>query len=177
VNVKLQPMVTVSSAVGVREVREDVRVLTTIDKPDYVDLFTIKTPKAQEWSAERWMRAILEEAPLSLRNARRLWRIMGLRLGPRSSPDHVQGWRIAARGDTWIRAETSCWYLTAQAICLVEEAQVLVSLSLRYDRPLVAVPVWTLVCGPHQRALPAMLRQAVRIVTAESQPYSFRHLS
>ena len=85
-------------------------------------------------SPEQWARAVLEQAPLARRNARLLWRLMGLRLGPPHSPDHVQGWRIAARGDNWIRVETASWYMTAQAVCLVEEGHVSLSLSLRYDQ-------------------------------------------
>ena len=92
-----------------------------------------------------------------------LWRLMGLRLGPRHSPDHVQGWKIAAHGDNWIRVETASWYMTAQAVCLVEEGQVSISLSLHYDHA-VAIVVWALVSGPHQRAVPVMLSQAVRLV-------------
>jgi hypothetical protein len=38
------------------------------------------------------------------------------------------------------------------------------SLSLRYDRRVGAL-VWALVSGPHQRAVPVMLRQAVRLMT------------
>jgi hypothetical protein len=157
-------MSTVSSIVGVREVPEAVRSLTTLADPDYVDLFTITTAMAADRSAEQWARAALEQAPVSRRNARRLWRIMGLRLGPRDSADHVQGWKIAGRGDNWLRLETASWYMTAQAICLVEGTQVSISLSLRYDRP-VAAHVWALVRGPHQRAVPAMLHQAVKLMT------------
>jgi hypothetical protein len=157
---------TVASLVGVGEVPEAVRALTTLADPDYVDLFTVTTTMATHRSAEQWARAVLEQAPLSRRNARVLWRLMGLRLGPRDSPDHVQGWKIAARGDNWIRVETASWYVTAQAVCLVEETQVSISLSLRYDRPRpVGALVWARVSGPHQRAVPVMLRQAVRLMT------------
>lgn len=157
-------MSAVSSLVGVHDVPEAVRARTTLTKPDYIDLFTVTTPMATDNSAEEWARAVLEQAPLSRRNARRLWRVMGLRLGRPRSADHVQGWTIAARGDNWLRVETASWYLTAQAVCLVEERQVSLSLSLRYDRRVGAL-VWALVSGPHQRAVPVMLRQAVRLMT------------
>jgi hypothetical protein len=153
-------MSTVSSLVGVHDVPEAVRSLTTLTDPDYVDLFTVTTPAAADRPAEEWARAILEQGP----SARVLWRLMGLRLGPRHSPGHVQGWKIAARRDNWLRVETASWYLTAQAVCLVEEGQVSISLSLRYDRPIAAL-VWAVVSGPHQRAIPVMLRQAVGLIT------------
>lgn len=156
----------VSSSVGIDQVPERVRSLSTL-RCDYIDLFTIETSVAPKRSAEGWARAVLEEAPLSQRNARLLWHLMGLRLGPRGAEEYVQGWRIGERGANWIRAETGSWYLTAQAVCLVDDARVSLSLSLRYDRPNFAKPLWTLIAGPHQRALPVMLRQAQRLVEAE----------
>ncbi len=158
-------MSMVSSLVGVHDVPPEVLALTTLAEPDYVDLFTVATAKAADSSAEEWARAILERAPVAARNARKLWRLIGLRLGPPRSPDHVQGWKIAARGDDWLRVETASWYMTAQAVCLVEHEQVSLSLSLRYDRPPAAL-VWSLVSGPHQRAVPVMLHQAVKLMTA-----------
>jgi hypothetical protein len=157
----------VSSLVGVHDVPDSVRALTTFDEPDYVDLFTVTMPRATDWSAEEWARAVLEQTEVARRNARKLWRLIGLRLGPPRSPDHVQGWKIAARGDNWLRVETASWYLTAQAVCLVEPGQVSLSLSLRYDRP-VAAAVWAGVSGPHQRAVPVMLRQAVQLMAGDS---------
>ncbi|HEX6394361.1 MAG TPA: hypothetical protein VFZ97_13055 [Acidimicrobiales bacterium] len=162
---------SVSSLVGVDEVPEVVRSLITLAEPDYADLVTLQTPRAGERSAEGWARAVLEEAPVSRRNARRLWRLMGLRLGPSQSHDYIQGWKITQRGDNWIRAETSSWYASCQAVCLVEAGQVSVSLSLRYDRPLVARSVWALIAGLHQRGLPVMLRQAAKLVEADSEPH------
>ncbi len=158
-------MTTVSSIVGMQDVPEDVRTLITLAEPDHVDLFTIETPTAEDHSAEEWARAILEQAPVSRRNARALWRLIGLRLGPPGSPDHVQGWTIVARGDNWLRLETASWYLTAQAVCVVDPGHVSISLSLRYDRPPAAL-VWAGIAGPHQRAVPVMLRQAVALLAA-----------
>ncbi len=132
-----------------REVPEAIRSLGTLANPNYVDLFTAATSGARDRSPEQWARGVLEQSPLARRNARVLWQLMGLRLGPQHSADHVQGWKIAARGDDWIRLETASWYMTAQAVCLVEEDQVSISLSLRYDQP-VAPLVWALVSGPHQ---------------------------
>jgi len=158
-------MSTVSSFVGPHEVPEAVRALTTLGQIDYVDLFTVTTPEAQDRTAEEWARTILEQTPLSRRNARVLWRLMGLRLGRPGSPDHVHGWRIDGRGDNWLRLETSSWYVTGQALCIVEDGQVSLSLSLRYDRA-IAARVWAPVEGPHQRGVPVMLRQAVQLVPA-----------
>jgi hypothetical protein len=157
-------MSAASSVIQASDVPESVRALTTLAEPDYVDLFTADAPMATSTSAEDWARAVLERAPVSRRHARRFWRALGLRLGPPHSPDHVQGWKIAARGDNWVRIETGSWYMTAQAVCLVEDDRVSLSLSLRYDRRVAAL-VWAFVAGPHQRAVPVMLHQAVELVS------------
>jgi hypothetical protein len=155
---------SVTTVIGRQNVPAKVLSLVTLGEPDYVDCFTIATPRATERSAEEWARAILELAPLARRSTRPLWRLMGLRLGPPNSPDHVQGWRIAERGDVWLRVETGSWYASAQAVCLVEEGRISISLSLHYDR-LPAAVIWAIVSGPHQRAVPVMLRQAMRLMT------------
>jgi hypothetical protein len=157
----------VSAVVKIDEIPESVRSHITFAKTDYIDLFEVATGR-EDCSAEQWARAILERAQLSRRSARRLWSLMGLRLGPPNSPDYVQGWRIAGSGEGWIRLETSSWYLAAEAVCLVDDGHVSVSLSLRYVQRVVAAAIWAVVRPSHQRAVPIMLRQAVRIMTSDS---------
>src|SRR5262245_8022266 len=156
-------MTAVSRCVGADEVPVAVRALGTLGEPDYIDLFTAMTPSATDRTAEAWARLILEQAPVARDHARRFWRLLGLRLGPPGSPDHVQGWRIAAGGHDWLRIETASWYLTAEAVFRVEPAQVSLSLSVRFDRPPAAL-VWSFVAGPHQRAVPVMLRQGAEVM-------------
>jgi len=158
------PRPTVTTLVG-SDVPEAIRSLTTLGAPDYVDLFTVTVPGAAEHPVEAWGRAVFERTPLS-RNSLRLWRTMGLRLGPRGSPDHIGGWAISARGDNWLRAETGSWYATAQAVCVVDDDRVSLSLSLRYDRRRIAALIWSVIVGPHQRAVPVMLRHAVKVMAA-----------
>jgi hypothetical protein len=159
-------MTSVSTTVGADQVPEAVRSRTTFTEADYVDVYVAATPMPAPaaGSAEEWARAILERAAVSKRHARRFWRALGLRLGPPGSPDHVQGWRITARDDRWVRFETGSWYMRAQAVVLVDEDQVSLSLSLRYRNP-VARLVMVFVAGPHQRAVPVMLHQAVQLMT------------
>jgi hypothetical protein len=158
-SVESKPASRVSGSAGVGNVPPAVCDLSMFTRPDYIDFFTVAAPGAAGRSPEDWARAILEPAALSPRKARLLWRLMGLRLGPPHSAGHVQGWEIAGRGDTWLRAETASWYLTGRVVFLVEEERVSVSLSLRYDSP-VARWVWALVSRYHQRAVPVMLHRA-----------------
>jgi hypothetical protein len=73
----------------------------------------------------------------------------------------VQGWRVAERGDNWVRVETSSWYMTGHAVALVEGDEVSIGLLLRFDHPVAAL-IWLPVGALHRRGLPMMLNQAVR---------------
>jgi hypothetical protein len=97
-----------------------------------------------------------------------VWRALGLRLAPGPSPDHVQGWRIAARGGDWIRLEAMSWFMTAHAVLHVEDGRLSIALFLRYERTIAAL-IWPPVARMHRRGVPAMLRQALR-ATALAQP-------
>jgi hypothetical protein len=136
------------------------RSLSPIRNPDYVDYFTESIDGLPERSPEEWARAVLEGTATG-RAAPMLWRFLGLRLGPRPSPDHVQGWKIAARGDDWIRLETSSWYMTGHAVVRTADGVLSLSLILRFDHPIARV-IWPPVSIGHGRAVPAMLHQAVK---------------
>jgi hypothetical protein len=154
----------VMGAVGARNIPVPIRRLEPLADPEYADVFTLLTSRATERSGEAWARIVLEQTPIG-RSAPRLWRVLGLRLGPASSPDHVQGWRIADRGDGWIRLETASWFMTAHAVVHVEAGHLSLALFLRYERAVAA-----LICPPvarlHRRGVPAMLRQALRAAPA-----------
>lgn len=149
----------VAFAVGAH-VPNAIRELSTLDRVDYVDTATADVAEASARSPEVWGRAVMERTALG-RRAPLLWTTLGLRLGPRPSPDHIQGWRIAARGDDWIRVDTRSWYARAEAVCRVEDGRVSMALFLHYDRPIAAV-IWAVIGPLHRRGLPAMVREAVR---------------
>jgi hypothetical protein len=153
-------VMTVSSVVGLSQVPESIRSLDTLASPDYVDLHTVTTTEARYKSPEQWARAVLEDTPLG-RSAPSLWRQLGLRLGPPHSADYVQGWKIADRGDNWIRLETASSLMTAHAVVRVDATHVSLALFLRYEQPSAAL-VWPPVSVMHRQAVPAMLRQAIR---------------
>jgi hypothetical protein len=162
-NVETHRKRIVSSFIGLEGVPETIRSLSLFAEPDYIDCFVLEVCHASDNTPEDWARAVLERAAISQRNARRLWTLMGLRLGPPHSPHHVQGWKIERRSGEWLRLETASWYLSANAVAVVEEDEVSVSLSLRYDAR-VAPFIWALISGPHQRAVPVMMRQAADLL-------------
>src|SRR5437879_3204311 len=109
---------TIASAVGPDRVPDHIRSLSTLDRPDYADTYSATEASAADRSAESWSRAILEDTPLGGR-ARLFWRTLGLELGPKGSHDHVQGWRVAARGDQWIRLEAPSWWARGEVVLRV----------------------------------------------------------
>jgi hypothetical protein len=143
-----------------RNVPEAIRSLSTLPKPDYVDLFTVTTSAAADRSPEQWARAGVEDAAGLA--GQFVWRVLlGLRLGRRPSPDHVGGWKIGDRGDSWIRLEAASWFLTAQIVVQVDGGQVSVATFIQYDRRMAAL-VWPPLSIGHRQAMPGLLRRAVR---------------
>src|SRR5262249_27930003 len=100
-------------------VPQAIRALSTLASPDYVGLFTIATDGAAGRSPERWARAGVEDAAGLA--GQFVWRVLcGLRLERRPSPDYVGGWKIADRGDNWIRLEAASWFMTAHLVVEVD---------------------------------------------------------
>ena len=69
---------------------------STLDGVDYQDCFIVDIgPSLSDRSAEQWARAIFEDAPAPTRDRLTTgWELLGLRLGPRTSDEHVLGWFI-----------------------------------------------------------------------------------
>jgi hypothetical protein len=73
-------------------VPEDVRALSTLVRIDHADAFIVDVPDPRIWTAERWARAMLEEAPAAMRA--RLssgWTALGLKGGAAGS---ILGWDV-----------------------------------------------------------------------------------
>jgi hypothetical protein len=148
----------VSTAIGFEKLPYPIRRLTALTEVDYADSYTASTTTARDKTPEEWGRALLEATPLG-RQARVLWQILGLRLGPSGSPDFIQGWKIAAGDYDWIRLETKSWWATANAVCYVEDERISIALFLRYASPLAPL-LWGPVSVVHQRAVPVLVHEA-----------------
>jgi hypothetical protein len=89
----------VPTVVQQRNVPEAIRSLSTLESPDYVDLFIATANGATDKTPEQWARATVEGVHPWARFV--AWRVLcGLRLEPRPSPEHLAGWKIADRGDS-----------------------------------------------------------------------------
>ena len=152
---------TVPTVFQQRNVPEAICSLSTLASPDYVDLFTVTTSEAVCASPEQWARAAVEAAGLG---GQFVWRVLcGLRLERRPSPDSIGGWKIADRGDSWIRLEAASWFMTAQLVLMVDDGHLSVATFIRYDRPIAAL-VWPPLSAGHRSLMPGLLRGTVRVM-------------
>ena len=82
-----------SNAVRQIALPPDARALSTLSRIDYEDAFAV-TAEAQH-TAEEWMRAVLYDAPPSVRRGLWLgWTALGVKLGPPWASDRVLGWKV-----------------------------------------------------------------------------------
>jgi hypothetical protein len=149
-----------------RNIPEVIRSLSGMDSPDYIDLFTVTTNGAAETSPEHWCRTAIEDVAGS--GGQFIWRgVLGLRLKSRPSADRVGGWKIADRGENWIRLEASSRFLTAHLVTRLDDGHLSVSTFIRYDHP-IAPMIWVPASAVHRRLMPGLLKQTVRLRTGPS---------
>ena len=141
------------------EIPEAIRALDVLPS-HYVDVLTAEVRDAAETSPELWSRAALEEASAVGRFL--AWETaLGLRLDKRPSPDRVAGWRIADRGERWIRLEADSWSMAANILFHVGDDDVTFATLIRYDRTYARM-VWTPLSAVHRQLAPQVLWAAVR---------------
>jgi hypothetical protein len=88
------------------------------------------------------------------------WRgVLGLRLGPRPSSDHVLGWRIVETSPEAVRLELRSAVMTAHLILRVASSTVVLTTNVYYTRPL-AHPLWAAVGPIHRQLIPYLLGRA-----------------
>lgn len=128
---------------------------------DYVDSFAVGTSEPDARSAEQWFREVFEAPPAPLRWFLLVgWRgVLGLRLGPRPSPDHVLGWRIVSVGTDTARLELRSTSMTAQLELRLCGSTAVWNTQLRFKRRR-ARPLWTTVGVVHRHIVPRLLDRA-----------------
>jgi Protein of unknown function (DUF2867) len=130
---------------------------------DYSDDVSMVVPAGDERSTEEWARAALEGGPTTLRLFIVAgWRfVLWLRLGPRSSADHVLGWKIVGRQPDETVLELRSVLLTARLVFHADGTHIVWSTFVRYERRMAAV-IWPPVAMLHRRIVPYALRRAGR---------------
>jgi hypothetical protein len=156
----------VDGVVGMRDIPAAVRAASSLPDADYADAFTLTTDLKA--TPEQWARAMFGDVPSV--QARVIWRgLLGLRLSRGRSADTVAGWRVAERGEDWIRLEAASWFLTGNLVVHATDGRMSLGTFLRYDRGPARV-IWPPASAVHRRLAPGLLRDAATKVRALGRP-------
>lgn len=148
-----------------KPVSEKIRELAALPGHQYEDLF-VASDVIGLGDAEQWARAVLGTTRARL-FGQPLWRVaLGLRLASCDAPEAIEGWAIGDSGPGWTRVEASSWLLTAHVVFRAAGSERSVSLFVRYRRPPAAL-VWLPLSVLHQRAVPALMHEALHGVHRE----------
>ncbi|EFL20631.1 conserved hypothetical protein [Streptomyces himastatinicus ATCC 53653] len=130
---------------------------------DYVSAFELTAPRARARTPEEWARATFEGAPAPVR-----WLlvggwtlVLGLRLGPRTSPAHVLGWPVPDSGPDSITLAAASRLVAARNVVVVDGARVVWVTSVRFHGR-VGRAVWAVAAPVHHLAVPFLLGRAGR---------------
>jgi hypothetical protein len=151
--------------------RIDLPAALARENSGYASAFALATPRARALTPEQWARAVFEQGPAPLRSFVELgWRaLLGLRLGPRHSPDHVAGWTIAAV-DEWpdtVTLTADSRLLRARNVVAVADGVVEWVTTVQFDRP-PARAIWAIATPVHSLTIPYLLTRTAR--TIEERP-------
>ena len=138
------------------------RALSSLPRIDYEDCFVVETEHAMELTAEEWAREILENAPAHFKGTAPLtWFALGLKHGLPWSDDHVLGWPIRrVEPDFVLLGSESRTGMPAELLIMRDKRSVTLATLILHEGP-VMKRVWSLIEGPHQRVVPALLARGV----------------
>jgi Protein of unknown function (DUF2867) len=127
----------------------------------HASAFEVKIAHGDDRSPEQWARAAFEETPTHVRSFVKFgWRyVVGLRLGPQSSPNHVAGWTVRAVRPGVINLTVESWLVTATKDVEVTNDTVRIVTVVRYKHRLGRI-VWTLITPVHYLTEPYLLGYA-----------------
>jgi hypothetical protein len=90
------------------------------------------------------------------------WRgVLGLRLGPRHSPDDILGWRIVDRGPDRIVCQLGSGFLSARNEFRKADGNLVWSTFVTYDRPMARV-IWPPASLIHRLLVRIALRRTAK---------------
>jgi hypothetical protein len=111
---------------------------------------------------EQWARATFEGAPVFVDHFLTFgWRfVLGLRLGPKSSPTHVAGWPIESSGPDSLTLEARSRRMVARNTVVVRKSTVTVVTHVHFERRSGRV-LWAAVAPLHHVMIPYLLTHAL----------------
>jgi hypothetical protein len=137
------------------------RALSTLSHVDYEDAFLVETGPAQVRTGEQWARAILEDAPMSTRNAlSKGWSALGLRLGSTQSDRFVLGWEVRRSApDLALLGASGRLGLSGELLFERQQHTLLFATFVQLENR-IARAVWAGIAPRHRQVVRDLLEQA-----------------
>jgi hypothetical protein len=134
---------------------------TAAHDADFACAYEIEVAPDDGRSSEQWARAAWEGSPAMLRWFMLAgWRVvLGLRLGPRPSPDHILGWRIVHQDADETVCHLRSGFLDAYNTFRRIDDRLVWSTFVTYERPVARV-VWPPTSLVHRALVRVALRRA-----------------
>jgi hypothetical protein len=129
---------------------------------DYADAFEVALNAGDSRSAEQVVRDGLEHAPSRLQSVILIVhrRVLRLRLGPGSSPNHIVAWRIMESEPHMIRLEATGPLIAGALVARrIGSGTARLTTFVTYQRPLARI-VWPMVAPLHRRVAPYLMERA-----------------
>jgi hypothetical protein len=141
----------------------DARALSTLSRIDYEDAFLVEVDSAGDRTAEQWIRAILDDAPIEVRQALWCgWLALGLKVGSPRSARRVLGWEVRRSAPEFVVLGAGSWIGMPGELCLQRRPQaLLLATFVRQGNPL-ARALWARVARRHRQVVPRVLERAAR---------------
>jgi hypothetical protein len=143
------------------EVPDEIVTRSDLPRSGYASAFEVPIGARKFLTPEQWARATFEGAPAVLRAfLSTAWRYgLGLRLGPKTSPDHVSGWVISSSGPGSITLEARSRLMVAQNVVAVRDSTVVLATLVQFTRRAGRVQ-WAVATPIHNRVIPYLLGRA-----------------
>jgi hypothetical protein len=136
------------------------------DAADYVDVFEVPIRPADSRTAEQALRDALRQNPGAL-GAVMLWvhrHILGFRLGPTSSPEHVIGWSIArSDADELVLAADGPLMHGELDLRRHDGRRAVLTTRLHYRHRFAPRAVWRVVGPVHRVIAPQLMKHTARV--------------
>ncbi len=138
------------------------KAISRLSRIDYADAFEVDVnPGDRSLTGEQWARRMLEGTPRETQVTLRAgWTMIGLKLGPAGSPEHVLGWEIGDSGpDHVLLVADSRTGMPAELLFKPEGGRFLFCTFIRQANPLMKV-IWWPVERNHVMVVPRLLDRA-----------------
>jgi hypothetical protein len=173
----MEERLTTDTDVDSRARRRAHRVVPTetlsplVASADYVDAFEVARNPTDRRSAEQWARDGFGSLPEATRRPLLLthrW-ILGFRLGPWSSSDHILGWRIMTSEPELLHLEARSYLFRGHMLWRLHPDRLTMTTLLDYEVPGVAPAIWGVVGNVHRNGSPYLLSLAAKAERDDEQ--------